>query len=113
MVLDSANYSGPPDCAPALVVVAGQSNALGYTLGPDDLPPHLRGPIARVMIWDSASQAFTPLQAGVNTGTGQQSRRLGPRSAARRPLEPGPPVRRPLCGEVRPRRDRPGARSGS
>ena len=78
MVLDSANYSGPPDCAPALVVVAGQSNALGYTLGPDDLPPHLRGPIARVMIWDSASQAFTPLQAGVNTGTANNPGAWGP-----------------------------------
>jgi hypothetical protein len=67
--LDSPNYGGPADCTASLIVVAGQSNALGYTLGPADLPPHLRRPIAKVQIWDPARQAFAPLQPAVNTGS--------------------------------------------
>ena len=66
--MDNANHDAAA-CAPVLVVVAGQSNALGYTLGVDDLPPHLRKPVARVQIWDPARLTFTPLQAGVNTGS--------------------------------------------
>lgn len=76
--MDSPNYGGPPDCAPALIVVAGQSNALGYTLGPIDLPPHLRKPVARVQIWDPARRGFAPLQPGVNTGTPNNPRAWGP-----------------------------------
>ena len=69
LVLDSPNYGGPADCAPSLIVVAGQSNALGYTLGPADLPPHLQAPIAKVQIWDPARRAFAPLEPAVNTGS--------------------------------------------
>lgn len=76
--MDSPNYGGPADCTPALVVVAGQSNALGYTLGPADLPPHLRKPMAKVRIWDPARRAFAPLLAGVNTGSPNNPGAWGP-----------------------------------
>lgn len=78
MVLDSPNDGGPAECAQVLVIIAGQSNALGYTLGSADLPPHLRAPIARVQIWDPAARAFAPLQPGVNTGAPNNPRNWGP-----------------------------------
>lgn len=76
--MDSANYAGAAVCAPVLVVVAGQSNALGFTLGVDDLPPHLRKPIARVQIWDPARRAFAALKPGVNTGSPNNPGNWGP-----------------------------------
>ena len=63
---------------PALVVVAGQSNALGYTLGATDLPPHLRAPPKDVWIWDPARGAFAPLQPGANTGSPNNPGAWGP-----------------------------------
>lgn len=59
-------------------MVAGQSNALGYTLGPADLPPHLRTPPKNVWIWDPARRAFAPLEAGANTGSPNNPRAWGP-----------------------------------
>lgn len=48
-----------------LVILAGQSNAVGHKLGPADLPPAAR-PDPNVRIWrDGRFQAFAP---GVNTG---------------------------------------------
>lgn len=62
---------------PALVVVAGQSNALGYTLGPADLPSHLGAPPKDVWIWEPAS-AFAPLRPGANTGSPNNPGAWGP-----------------------------------
>lgn len=76
--MDSPNYGGLSDCAPSLIVVAGQSNALGYTLGPADLPPHLQAPIAKVEVWNPVSRAFAPLQPGVNTGSPNNPGAWGP-----------------------------------
>lgn len=76
--MDSANYDGLANCAPVLVVVAGQSNALGYTLGAADLPPHLRKPIARAQIWDPALRTFVPLQPGTSTGSPNNRANWGP-----------------------------------
>lgn len=71
--------SGPaPDCRPALVIVAGQSNALGYTLGLADLPPHLAGPPGPVKIWSPAEHAFTPMRPGANTGAPNNPQTWGP-----------------------------------
>lgn len=48
-----------------LVILAGQSNAVGHKLGPADLPPGT-APDAKVKIWrDGRFQTFAP---GVNTG---------------------------------------------
>lgn len=63
---------------PALVVVAGQSNALGYTLGPADLPPHLSAPPKNVWVWEPARAAFAPLKAGGNTGSPNNPGAWGP-----------------------------------
>ncbi len=76
--MDSPDYGRPADCASSLIVVAGQSNALGYTLGPADLPPHLGTPIAKVQVWDPARRAFAPLQPGVNTGSPNNPGAWGP-----------------------------------
>lgn len=76
--MDSPNHASPADCTPSLIVVAGQSNALGYSLGPADLPPHLQAPIAKVQIWDPAHRAFTPLRPGVNTGSPNNPGNWGP-----------------------------------
>jgi len=50
-----------------LIVVAGQSNALGFGLTAQDLPAHLRLVDERVQIWTGT--AFVPMDPGANTGT--------------------------------------------
>jgi len=59
-----------------VVVLAGQSNALGYGLTAADLPPELAKPEPRVQIWDG--ERFVPLQPGVNTGSPRQPSTWGP-----------------------------------
>ncbi len=61
-----------------MVVVAGQSNALGYTLSAADLPPRLAAPTEGAMIWDPARRAFADLRPGINTGSPNQPRNWGP-----------------------------------
>jgi hypothetical protein len=70
----------PPPCdvPPALVVVAGQSNALGYTLGPADLPPHLSRPLPDVWIWEPSKARFAPMTPGENTGAPNNPQAWGP-----------------------------------
>lgn len=65
------------DCQPIMVVVAGQSNALGYTLSATDLPPHLAVPAGGAMIWDQERRAFANLRPGTNTGSPNQPRNWG------------------------------------
>lgn len=60
------------------MIVAGQSNALGYTLGAADLPPHLRSPIPDVWIWSAAKTRFEPLRPGSNTGSRNSPGAWGP-----------------------------------
>ena len=58
-----------------LVILAGQSNAVGQNLGPADLPPTAR-PDPQVRIWrDGRFQTFAP---GVNTGGPNTPRAWGP-----------------------------------
>jgi hypothetical protein len=58
-----------------LVILAGQSNAVGQNLGPADLPPRA-GPDPQVRIWrDGRFQTFAP---GVNTGGPNTPRAWGP-----------------------------------
>lgn len=66
-----------PDCAPVMVIVAGQSNALGYTLGAADLPPHLIAP-GPAQIWSPQARAFVPLRPSANTGAPNNPRAWGP-----------------------------------
>lgn len=66
-----------PDCSPVMVIVAGQSNALGYTLSAADLPPHLAMP-GPAQIWSPQARAFAPLQPGVNTGAPNNPQSWGP-----------------------------------
>jgi hypothetical protein len=61
----------------ALIVVAGQSNALGWVEA-SSLPAHLQGPLGYAAIWNPTRQAFEALQAGVNTGNAQQPTAVGP-----------------------------------
>ncbi|HEY9234628.1 MAG TPA: sialate O-acetylesterase [Phenylobacterium sp.] len=69
----------PPACEPpALVVVAGQSNALGYTLGRSDLPPHLQTPVPDAWIWNPLRKGFEPLAPGSNTGAPNNPQAWGP-----------------------------------
>lgn len=68
----------PADCNPAMVIVAGQSNALGYTLGAADLPPHLTGPPGPVKIWSPQDQAFVAMRPGANTGSPNNPQTWGP-----------------------------------
>lgn len=71
----------PPPCdPPALIVVAGQSNALGYTLGLADLPAHLRAPIPDAWIWNPALGSFEPLAPAHNTGSPNNPQAWGPES---------------------------------
>lgn len=67
---------GDRQTASAVVILAGQSNALGFGLRPGDLPPAARAPDPRVMIWDGDS--FVPLQPGVNTGSPGAPHAWGP-----------------------------------
>lgn len=62
----------------ALVILAGQSNALGFGLGPRDLPRGL-GPDKDVLIWSGA--AFETLRPGLNTGTPANPLAWGPEVA--------------------------------
>ncbi|HEX2560078.1 sialate O-acetylesterase, partial [Phenylobacterium sp.] len=58
-----------------LVIVAGQSNAVGQNLGPANLPPTVRAD-PNVRIWrDGRFQTFAP---GVNTGGPNTPRAWGP-----------------------------------
>jgi len=66
-----------PDCLPVMVIVAGQSNALGYTLGAADLPPHLATP-SLAQIWNPQARAFVPLRPGANTGSLNNAQAWGP-----------------------------------
>lgn len=68
----------PANCPIELVVVAGQSNALGYTVHRRDAPARLQPPMERVFIWAPSSQDFAPLTAGVNTGTPNNPDSWGP-----------------------------------
>jgi hypothetical protein len=72
------DQSAPPCDPPALIVVAGQSNALGYTLGPKDLPQHLRGPMPDVWIWNPSMGRFDALAPGKNTGSPNNPEAWGP-----------------------------------
>jgi len=54
---------------PALIVVAGQSNALGYTLGPADLPHNFGRSVPDVWIWEASKARFTPMTPAQNTGS--------------------------------------------
>jgi hypothetical protein len=61
-----------------LVVIAGQSNALGYQVQPSELPAWWQ-PAPRVQIWtDAGWQIMTP---GVNTGTPANPQAWGPEVA--------------------------------
>lgn len=62
-------------CAAALLIVAGQSNALGFGVTPRELPPGYR-PDPLVRIW--AGTRFVPMRAGVNTGTAWHPEAWGP-----------------------------------
>ncbi len=66
-----------PDCLPVMIIVAGQSNALGYTLGAADLPPHLAAP-GPAKIWSPQARAFVPLQPAANTGAPNNPQTWGP-----------------------------------
>jgi len=63
LVLCAACSSRPPA---DLVIVAGQSNALGYGLSGQDLPSGF-GPDPQVLIWDGAR--FAVMTPGRNTGS--------------------------------------------
>lgn len=60
------------------MIVAGQSNALGYTVHHRDAPARLRAPMERAFIWAPTLQDFAPLAAGVNTGTPNNPDSWGP-----------------------------------
>jgi hypothetical protein len=64
--------AGPAD----LVVVAGQSNALGFRLSGEDLPPDLRQGDPQVRIW--TGQRFETLRPGRNTGSPNNPAAWGP-----------------------------------
>ncbi|MDB5449697.1 MAG: hypothetical protein JWQ52_825 [Phenylobacterium sp.] len=59
-----------------VVVVAGQSNALGYRVAAADLPPALRRPTPKVKIWDGAR--FVTMVPGRNTGSPKNPGSCGP-----------------------------------
>jgi len=61
----------------AFVVLAGQSNALGWVEA-TSLPEHLQGPLDYARIWNADRQVFEVLWAGVNTGNPQQPSSVGP-----------------------------------
>lgn len=69
----SACAAEPQD---ALILVAGQSNAVGYGVTLEDLPPEMRAPDPAVRIWDG--DRFVPLAPGVNTGTPNRPEAWGP-----------------------------------
>lgn len=59
-----------------LVVVAGQSNALGFRLSGRDLPPGAYQPDERVRIW--TGRGFETMTPGVNTGSPNNPQCWGP-----------------------------------
>lgn len=59
-----------------LVVLAGQSNAVGYRLTRADLPTASAAPFRDVLIWQDGD--FAPLTPGTNTGTPRQPGAWGP-----------------------------------
>lgn len=61
-----------------LIVVAGQSNALGYQVNPSELPEGFTA-FADVKIWTDAG--WQPLTPGVNTGTAANPTAWGPEVA--------------------------------
>lgn len=67
--------------APAdeLIVVAGQSNALGYRLSDADLPPRSYEPDPRVQIW--TGRGFATMEPGRNTGAPANPQCWGPEVA--------------------------------
>jgi hypothetical protein len=62
-----------------LVVVAGQSNALGYGLSAADLPQDLRTPDPQARIWRDGR--FQTLEPGRNTGSPNRPDTWGPEAA--------------------------------
>jgi hypothetical protein len=65
------------DTSPAeLVVVAGQSNALGFLLSGRDLPPGAYRPDPRVRIW--TDRGFETMTPGANTGSPNNPQCWGP-----------------------------------
>jgi hypothetical protein len=75
----AAGCAPTPKGSDELLIVAGQSNALGFRLEAVDLPAGLRRPHPRVKIWDG--EAFVTLEPGVNTGSPNNPRSWGPETA--------------------------------
>jgi len=63
----------------ALMVLAGQSNALGFGLSPAELPADVRSIDSRVRIWTGAR--FEVMRPGINTGTPANPAAWGPEVA--------------------------------
>lgn len=75
-----------------VVVLAGQSNAVGYGLTAADLPPGAGAPDPEVLIWQD--DRFAPLKAGTNTGTPRQPGTWGPEVGFARAWRAAHPGRR-------------------
>lgn len=60
-----------------LLIIAGQSNALGFNVSPSELPASY-APSAAVQIWNATTGAFEEMQPGVNTGTVNNPTAWGP-----------------------------------
>jgi hypothetical protein len=72
-----------------LIVVAGQSNAVGYGLDAAEVPLDLRGPDPRIRIWNGAT--FVPMAPGTNTGTVRYPQAWGPETGFVRQWRAGHP----------------------
>lgn len=59
-----------------LLVVAGQSNALGFRVGAAELPAYARQADPMVQIW--TERGFEPMRPGINTGTPNNPTAWGP-----------------------------------
>lgn len=59
-----------------MIIVAGQSNAVGFGLTAADLPPSARASDPAVLIWNGA--AFVEMRPGLNTGAPRQPKAWGP-----------------------------------
>lgn len=62
----------------ALIVLAGQSNALGFRVQASDMPAAITAPNPHALIWNPAAQAFEVMLPGVNTGTPNNPTAVGP-----------------------------------
>lgn len=62
----------------ALVILAGQSNALGFRVHASDMPAAATACDPHVQIWNPAAQAFETMAPGVNTGTPNNPTAVGP-----------------------------------